>query len=264
MTAPAPVEAVAESTTPATATPLAPPTPSPANMPATQTSAAAAPTTESGEGEGETESAAESARLAKLGRENAKYRTERNELQAALEAQKAEREQERAEAAQLKETMAKVAAIFNPDANQPPDPAKLVEQIAARDAEIAKVTAEWHQERNTLKVEAALPGVLADAKADPSLTTAVLTASGALAKLDPSSDTFKADLASAVAAAIEANPRLKVDAPAAPTRRSGVEIPGRSGGSNQLTREDVDALAKTPGALDKARREGRFKNLGVG
>ncbi len=255
----APVETPPVEST-ATATP--PPAPSPANMPPVQTSAAAAPTTEPGEGEGETESAAESARLAKLGRENAKYRTERNELQAALEAQKAEREQERAEAAQLKETMAKVAAIFNPDANQPPDPAKLVEQIAARDAEIAKVTAEWHQERNTLKVEAALPGVLADAKADPGLTMAVLTASGALAKIDPSSDTFKADLASAVAAAIEANPRLKVDTPVVQTRKSGAAIPGRSGGSNQLTREQLKGMSSTE--IVEAQKKGLLRNLASG
>jgi len=44
--------------------------------------------------------------------------------------------------------------------------------------------------------------------------------------------------------------------------RSGAEIPGRTGGSDQLTLEQVKELAKKdPAALEKARKEGRLKNV---
>jgi hypothetical protein len=229
-------------------------------MPQTQPPAAAAPTTEPGEGD--KPEAGESPDLAKLRKENANWRTKLRETEAAVAAQQAERETEKAEAASLKETLAKLAAVLNPDANQPPDPAKLAEQLTAAQAETAKVQAQYQKEIRDLTIRAALPNVLSKAHADPALTEAVLTASGALGKLDPSSDTFAADLELAVSAAMEANPRLKVDAPVAPSKRSGAEIPGRSGGSNQLTREQLAGMK--PAEIDKARKEGRLTSLGVG
>ena len=162
----------------------------------------------------------------------------------------------------LRDQFAAIGAIFNPDANQPPDPAQLAEQLQAAQAETALVSAAKDQEIRNLTIRASLPNVLAKAHADPALTEAVLTATGALGKLDPSSDTFTADLELAVSAAMEANPRLKVDAPVAPSKRSGAEIPGRSGGSNQLTLEQVRAMK--PADIDKARKEGRLTSLGVG
>lgn len=244
---------------PAPATP-ATPAPSPANMP--QTSAAAAPTTEvepTDESKADTE---ESARLAKLGRENAKYRTERNELQQRLAAIEAAQAAKDAELAEAKDWKAKVAALLNPEANEPPDPAKLAEQLAAKDAEIERVRLEMAQENRSLRVDNALQAAMVNAKADPVLTEAVLKTSGALKKLDPTSDTFTADLVSAVNDALEANPRLKVEAPVAQTRKSGAEIPGRSGGQNQLSLEQVRSMK--PAELDKARREGRLTSLGIG
>lgn len=260
MTAPAPVEAVVEPTAPATATPPASSAPSPANMPQSQSPAAAAPTTEPDEGD--KPESGESTEAAKLRKEAATWRTKFREQETAAAALKAEQEKGAAEAAALKETLAKLAAVLNPDANQPPDPAKLLEQLTAKDEMLAQKDATYQQQIRDLTIRASLPNVLAKAKADPGLTEAVLTASGALAKLDPSSDSFAADLESAVNAAMEANPRLKVDVPVAPTKRSGAEIPGRSGGSNQLTLEQVRAMK--PADIDKARREGRLTSLGVG
>lgn len=239
----------------------APPAPTPADMPSTQPPVAAAPTTE--KPEGATSEPVDSTELTKLRREAAKYRTERNELQQQQTADKAAREQQAAEMKALKDQFSAIGAIFNPDANQPPDPKKLAEQIAAKDAEIVKKDADYQAKIRDLSIRAALPGVLAKAQAKP-LTEKVLKADGVLAKLDPTSDTFAADLESAVNAALEADPDLKIAAPAARPNKSGAEIPGRSGSSNQLTREEVTAMAKIPGALDKARREGRLKNLGVG
>lgn len=256
MTAPAETAPV-EPTEPVT------PPPSPANMPQTQPPVAAAPTTEpEGDSKDDKPDTGESTELAKIRREAANYRTKLRETEAAVAAQQAEREQAKAEAASLKETLAKLAAVLNPDANQPPDPAQLTEQLTAAQAETARVQAEYQQQIRDLTIRAALPNVLTQAKADPGLTEAVLTASGALAKLDPSADTFTADLESAVAEAMEKNPRLKVDAPVAPSKRSGAEIPGRSGGSNQITREQLAGMK--PADIDKARKAGQLTSLGIG
>jgi hypothetical protein len=228
-----------------------------------QTSAAAAPTTEPPT-EGDKPEVGESPDLAKLRKENANWRTRLREQEAAVAAEKEARQKEAAESASLKDVLAKLNAVLNPDANAPADPEKLLEQLSAAEAKTAKVEADYQAKIRDLTIRASLPGALTKAQADPGLTEAVLTASGALAKLDPSSDSFAADLESAVAEAIERNPRLKVEAPAARSPRSGAEIPGRSGGSNQLTRAEAEALAKTPGALAQAMKDGRLKNLGVG
>jgi hypothetical protein len=230
-------------------------------MPQTQPPAAAAPTTEPASDEGKPE-VGESVEAAKLRKEAATWRTKFREQEAANAAALAAQEQERAKSAATEETLAKLAAILNPDANQPPDPAMLAEQLTAAQAQTALVEADYQQKIRDLTIRAALPNVLAQAKADSGLTEAVLTASGALGKLDPSSDTFTADLESAVSAAMEANPRLKMDAPVAPSKRSGAEIPGRSGGSNQLTIEQVRTMKSAD--IDKARKEGRLTSLGIG
>lgn len=256
----APVEAPVVEQTPATpAPPATPPAPSPASMP--QTSAAAAPTTET-PAEGDKPEAGESPELAKLRKENASWRTKLREQETAAAALKTAQEKEAAESASLKDVLAKLNAVLNPDANAPADPEKLLEQLSAAEAKTAKVEADYQAKIRDLSIRAALPGALTKAQADPGLTEAVLTASGALAKLDPTSDTFATDLASAVNDAIEANPRLKVEAPAARSPRSGPEIPGRSGGSNQVTREQLAGMK--PADIDKARREGRLTSLGVG
>jgi small-conductance mechanosensitive channel len=217
--------------------------------------AAAAPTDKSGD-TGDNPEQGEPADVAKLRKEAAKYRTERNELKASADALKSAQEQQQAETASLKDILAKLSAVLNPDANTPPDPAKLAEQLTAAQAETAKVTAEYQKEIRDLTIRASLPGVLSKANAKPGLTEKVLIADGVLAKLDPSSDTFQADLESAVNAALEQNPDLKV-APVA--KRSGAEIPGRSGGSDQLTREQLKGMK--PEQIEKARQDGRLRTL---
>lgn len=240
-----------------------PETPSPADMPSTQPPAAAAPTTEAPEPKVEKPEAKpdgeENTELAKVRREAAGYRTKLREKEQAEQALKVAQEQQQAETTSLKEMLAKLAAVLNPDANEPPDPAKLVEQLTAKDELLAQKDAEYQREIRQLTIRATLPNVLAKASADPQLTEAVLTASGALTKLDPASDTFAADLESAVAAAMEANPRLKVDTPVVPSRKSGAEIPGRTGGSDQLTIEQVRAMK--PEEIEEARKSGRLRSL---
>jgi hypothetical protein len=257
MTAPAEAAPI-EPTAPATPTPETPP--SPANMPARQTSAAAAPTTADPAGD-EPKPSHEEKELTRARKDAATYREQLRNEQAAVAAEKAEWEKERAKSAATEEMLAKLAAILNPDANQPPDPALLAEQLVAEQAKTAKVEADYQQKIRDLTIRAALPGALARAQAK-AVTEKVLIADGVLAKLDPMSDTFEADLASAVNAALEADPDLKVAPAATRSQRSGPEIPGRSGGSNQITRAELAGMK--PADIDKARKEGRLTSLGVG
>jgi hypothetical protein len=236
----------------------APVAPSPADMPPTQP-AAAAPTEQGEQPDTADTPSEESKAMAKLRKENADWRTKLRAQEEASAAALKAAEASTAESASLKDMLAKLSAVLNPDANTPPDPAQLAEQLTAAQAETARVAGEKDQMIRNLTIRASLPSALAKASADPGLTEAVLTANGVLAKLDPSSDTFAADLESAVAAAVEANPRLKVDAPVAPSRRSGAEIPGRSGGSDQLTRAQLAGMSSAQ--IEKARADGRLKNV---
>lgn len=241
-------------TTPAEApTFTAPPTP--ADMPPTQP-AAAAPT-DQGDDTPDAPSE-ESKAMAKLRKENADWRTKLRAQEEAASQLKAAQEKQAAETASLKDVLAKLQSVLNPDANTPPDPAKLTEQLTAAQAETARIAAEKDQMIRDLTVKAALPAAMAKANAKPGITEKVLIADGVLAKLDPTSPSFVADLESAVAAAVEADPDLKV-APAAKPSRSGAEIPGRSGGSDQLTREQLNGMSSAE--ITKALADGKFKKL---
>lgn len=195
----------------------------------------------------------------KLRREAAKYRTSAGEEKTAREALAAEKASVEAQAAQFKAILDGITKAVNGDTDEPADPAKLAEQLAAekaqRETDVATLTAEHNAKIRDLTVKATLPAVLQRLGASD-LTTKVLAADGTLASLDPSSDSFASDLESAVTAALESHPQLKV-APVAV--RSGAEITGRSGGSDQLTLEQVRGMK--PADIEKARTEGRLKNL---
>lgn len=252
-------------TTPVETTPeTAPVVPSPADMPPTQTPVAAAPTTETPElGDkpdlDQAKPSVEEKELARARKDAATYRERLRQSEESVAAAAKTAQERDTETASLKDMLAKLAAVLNPEADTPPDPAKLAEQLTAAQAETARVAAEKDLMIRNLSIRAALPNALAKVSADPSLTEAVLTASGALAKLDPASDTFAADLELAVNAAMEANPRLKIDAPVAQSRKSGAEIPGRSGGSDQLTIEQVRAMK--PEQIEEARKAGKLRTL---
>jgi len=234
----------------------APPTPSPADMPSTQP-AAAAPT-EQGDPNSTGTLSEESKAMADLRKENASWRTKLRAQEEAATALKTAQETQAAESASLKDMLTKLQQVLNPDSNTPPDPAKLTEQLTAAQAETAKVVAEKDRMIRELTVRASLPAAMAKANAKPGLTEKVLIADGVLGKLDPSAPSFVADLESAIAAAVEADPDLKI-APAAKPHRSGAEIPGRSGGSDQLTREQMKGMSSAE--ITKALGEGKFQKL---
>lgn len=267
MTAPAPTDPPAAPVDPAAPAPVAPPTP--AHMPPVAPAPPVAPPAtpppadDTDDPDDTTVSAAE--RKARREAKNLRDRLQAETTQReALAAQVADLVAKAEKSAGLEESWAKLAAVFNPAAaGEPVDPAKLAEQLAAEKLAAETTNAAALGERDTvirtLRIEQAaeraarLAGVDSDALLDSR------TFATTLANLDPASSTFTADLASAVEAAVAANPKLKV-APVAV--RGGVEIPGRSGGSDQLTLEQVKGMK--PAEIEAARKAGRLSNLGFG
>lgn len=238
--------------------------PSPTDMPQATpvpAQAAAEPTnTDSSEnGEGDQSSTAES----KLRRENAKWRTEfraEQEARAALEKRISEYE---AKSTEADARWNKLASLFNPEAGKPLTVEQLAEQFAGERAkfdesnqELGKKLSDSEAKIRELTISSAIPAVASKTKAHPEGLFKVLTADGVLGKLDPTSATFAADLESAAVAAVEQNPYLKV---AQVATRSGAEIPGRSGGTDQLTREQLKGM--TPEQINKARESGQLRKL---
>jgi hypothetical protein len=268
MTAPTdPAAPPAPPVDPPAPTPPAPPAPSPADMPPVSPTPPAQPPAPTGPADDLDDDDGGPDPAARKARREAKNLRERlaaaTAQQDALAAQVADLVEKAKKSAGLEESWAKLAAVFNPAADEPVDPAKLAEQLAAEKTAMEQATAQQLAERDAqiraLTVRASLPTAFARHSADPELTTAVLTASGALTTLDPTAATFAADLASAVEAAVAANPKLKI-APVAV--RSGAEIPGGSGGTDQLTLEQVQSMK--PAEIDAARKAGRLKSLGIG
>lgn len=84
----------------------------------------------------------------------------------------------------------------------------------------------------------------------------------AIGKLDPTADTFAANVDTAIKAAVESNARLKAQptAPQVPAK-GGVDMSGGTSGKRQLTAAEVEHLSKTnPEALVKARQDGLLKD----
>lgn len=240
----------------------APPVPSPADMPSTQPPAAAAPTTEAPEPTGKPEGQEEPPDLTKLRREAANYRTQRNEFKTAAETAAAEKAAAEKQRDDLTAILQGINKALNPGADETPDPAKLAEQLAARDADLAKLAEDKDREIRNLRVERAAEAAARKAGADVQALLDSRSFSAAVTKLDPTSETFADDLASAVTAAMEANPRLKADAPVAQSRKSGAEFPGRSGGSDQITHEQLKSM--TSEQIVEAQKKGLVRKLAAG
>jgi len=184
-----------------------------------------------------------------------------DDARAALEQRMAGYEQSAAEAATLKAQMDALAAVFNPQGDEPVDPAKLAEQLAAEkataEAEAAKALADRDAQLRSLRVEQAAERAARAAGVEAEALLDSRTFRATVDKLDPSSETFKADLASAIEAAVAANPKLKV-APVA--TRSGAEIAGRSGATDQIT-DRAKIASMSPEEIAKATADGRFSRL---
>jgi hypothetical protein len=209
----------------------------------------------SGGGDGEEPKDVKEAR-----KQAATYRTRLRSEEEARTAAEKERDALKgraAEADDLRKILDGLNQVLNPKAkDEPVDPEKLVAQLAeerkAREDSDAKSEAKIRD----LTIKAELPAIFQDLQADPDLTMAVLTSSGALSKLDTSKRSFAADLKSVISEAMDKNPKLKA-APAAV--RSGTEPTGKSGETDQLTHEQVKAM--TPEQITAAQKAGRLKKL---
>jgi hypothetical protein len=131
----------------------------------------------------------------------------------------------------------------------PLDPAKLTEELS-----------KTRRENLELKVGNALEQASRKHGADTELLVPYLRGSAALEKLDPTSETFTADVSAMVKTLLEKNPKLKA-AQVAP--RSGGEFPGGKPPVQQLTREQLQQMYKAGQVeeIQKAREAGQLDQV---
>lgn len=163
---------------------------------------------------------------------------------------------ERADALADRDKLSKVLdglrKALDPDgAGKDASPEELAKQ-AAQQAEQARA------EVKLAKVELAAERAARRAGADVDALLDSRQFLTAIADLDPADDKFAEQVDEAVKAAIEARPSLKANAP---KPRSGAAdmTGGGANGSGQLSRADLKTM--TPAAIEKARKDGRLKNL---
>jgi hypothetical protein len=179
-------------------------------------------------------------------------------LRSDVEAQKQKTAAAETKAAeQQAELVKKFAAAFGFDTGEekPPTPEELTAKLAE---EQARTKASEDATRQT-KVELAVYKSAAKHGGDPDALLDSRGFANAVAKLDPASDTFAADIEKAVTQAVEANPKLAIQKPAEPkpaVPAGGAPMTGAPGGKRQLGAED--AARMTPEQINKAVEEGRF------
>lgn len=175
--------------------------------------------------------AAAKAEIEKLRRENGAARTNAK-AQAAEEARK-----------ELAQNIGKALGLVE---DEPIDPAKLTEQLTASQAEAKRA-----------RVELAVYRAADSAGGDPA---ALLDSSSFLKSLDSLDPSDASAVQAAIAAAVEANPRLGA-APAtkapAPNPAQGASATGAPAG--QLTEQDLARM--TPDEIEAARKAGRLNAL---
>lgn len=136
----------------------------------------------------------------------------------------------RTEVNELRATLDGIARALNPDAgDDKPDPAKLAEQLTAKDNEL-----------RTLRVERAAEQAARKAGGDPDALLDSRAFAESLGQLDPTDKGFAAALDALVAETLDARPQYRASGQA--PARSGAPIPGGSGGSKRATNL-TDAVA---------------------
>lgn len=140
------------------------------------------------------------------------FKKEREKRQAAEAKAKTAGEEARAD---LAKQFGKILGLVEDDA--PPNPDDLLQQLSGKDSELRQS-----------RVELALYRTAGPAGADAEALLDSRRFMAQVDKLDPASDTFSADLASAIKAAVEADPKLATATGPVP-ERSGGEITGGSG-----------------------------------
>jgi hypothetical protein len=186
-------------------------------------------------------------------------------LRGDVEKEKARREAAEQKAAeQQNDLMKKVAAAFGLDTGEekPPTPEELTQKLAQEQAR----TKEFEDAARQTQVELAVYKTAGKHGGDADALLDSRGFANAIAKLEPSSDSFAADVEKAVKQAVEANPKLaaKQPEPAKPqVPAGGAPMSGAPGTKRQLGEEDVKRM--TPEQITKAIAEGRLNDyLGGG
>lgn len=130
-------------------------------------------------------------------------------------------------------------------AEEPLDPAKLTEQLSAKD-----------QALRALTVERALDRAARKNGADEDLLAAVLAHKGDLGKLDPNAEDFATQLDALVKSTVESNPKLKA---VRATGASGIELNGGTGEQGQITEQQLKTMS--PEQIVQAQSKGLLRNL---
>ncbi|WP_086564924.1 hypothetical protein [Streptomyces africanus] len=226
-------------TPPEPAAPATPPaTPDPASEPPTE------PKAKAPKFEGEFDPA----RFEKLV-ENLRGDVEAQKQKTAAAEQRAQEQQA--------DLLKKVAAAFGLETGEekPPTPEELTKQLTDAQAR----TKEFEDAARQTQVELAVYKTAGKHGGDPDALLDSRGFANAIAKLDPTSDSFAAEVEKAVKAAVETNPKLaaKKPEPAKPqVPAGGAPMDGAPGGKRQLGAEDVKRM--TPDQIDKAVKEGRL------
>ncbi|CAK7288676.1 hypothetical protein [Streptomyces misionensis] len=186
-------------------------------------------------------------------------------LRGDVEKEKARREAAEQKAAeQQADLMKKVAAAFGLETGEekPPTPEELTQKLAEEQAR----TKEFEDAARQTQVELAVYKSAGKHGGDPDALLDSRGFANAIAKLDPASGSFAADVEAAVKQAVEANPKLaaKPSEPAKPAvPAGGAPMGGAPGGKKQLGAADVARM--TPEQITKAVSEGRLNDyLGRG
>lgn len=190
-----------------------------------------------------------------------RQKTEQEFAQFKASAEQREAERAAAEAEQRKKLA--IALGIAPE-EEPPDPAKLAEQLERQTAEhtaaIAARDAEIRQRDLRLAVLTQAPAL----EANGSLLMDSLSFLRTLDGLDPGAEGFAGALAEKITAACEANANYKAGKPPPkpePTvARSGGEHNGAPGGNRQLTVADIDRMS--PQEVVEAQDAGLLRDLG--
>ncbi|MGA5272286.1 hypothetical protein ACPCKL_00525 [Streptomyces cellulosae] len=124
--------------------------------------------------------------------------------------------------------------------------------------QIAQKAQESDQQARAATVKLAVFQTAGKHGADPEALLDSASFERAINKLDPTADTFAANVEAAIKKAVENNPRLKAQgAPPVPAK-GGVDMAGGTSGKRQLTAAEVAKLS--PDELVKAREDGLLKD----
>jgi hypothetical protein len=129
--------------------------------------------------------------------------------------------------------------------------------------EIAQKATESDQKAREATVKLAVFQTAGQHGGDPEALLDSASFARAIGKLDPTADTFEANVEAAIKKAVEANPRLKAQPAQQTPAKGGFDMNNGSPGKRQLTAADVERLSKTAAGqaeLVKAREEGLLRD----